>query len=372
MNAYRLLIVLFVVLAGCASTNEEVQEVVVDDEELPPAATHEESTCQTEDGEPCGNEVTKDPLLDRTQRTVYNLVNSTSKRVDSFFGATDVESEENVSRGRISAGYFWDERNGSKTRLRFKARIPMPKTRERGRVVFGRGNVDNFVDGSESDDVDTLPERFNDFEDDEWLLGVGYNRQGGIAKGWDFGVGVRLATPIEPYVRATYRWNRSFNDAWFWRVHPRVFWQNQRGVGGSLTNILDHAFSRNWLFRSWTILQGEDEIEGMGWTQRFFAYQALDNADAISYSIFATGETDNEVPLQNYGLELRYRRQVAREWFFITFSLKLDWPREFLIEERETNFGAGIEFEMQFGDWPGRKQELGGSPDVAAAVYGKY
>lgn len=329
-------------IAGCATTGEQP--------ELPPVEVEPEVEAVEE----------KDPLLDRTQRTVYNLVNDTSKRVDSFFGATDVDSEENVSRGRLTAGYFWDERNGSKPRLRLKARIPLPALKERGRIVFGRGNVDNFVDGTESSDVDTLPERFDDFDDDDWLLGVGYNRQGGVARGWDFGLGVRLTTPLEPYIRATYRWNRSYGDSWFWRVHPRVYWQNQRGFGASLTNILDKAYSQTWLFRSWTIFQGDDEIEGLGWTQRFFAYQALKNADALSYSAFAAGETNNDVPVQNYGIELRYRRQVAREWFFIILSTKLDWPRELPAEERVSNFGVGVEFEMQFGDWPGRKQELGG------------
>ena len=28
-----------------------------------------------------------------------------------------------------------------------------------------------------------------------------------------------------------------------------------------------------------------------------------------------------------------------------------------LVEERERNIGVGIEFEMQFGDWPGRSPQ---------------
>ena len=343
-----------VLLCGCATTDDvgDVDTAV----EIDSSADAPQSADQ---------EQRKDPLLDRTQQTVYNLVNNTSKRFDTFFGATDVESDENVSRGRLTTGYFLDRRDGSKTRVGIRARLPLPALRERGRFIFGRGDFDNLVDGTESEDVDTLPERFDDFDDDDWLLGVGYNRQGGVAKGWDFGVGVRLKTPLEPYVRATYRWNRSYGESWMWRVHPRVFWQNQRGTGVSLTNILDYAYNASWLLRSWTILQGEDEIEGLGWTQRFLAYQNLHESDAMSYSVFATGETNHEVPLQNYGIELRYRRQVAREWFFIIFSTRLDWPRELLIEKRESNFGAGIAFEMQFGDWPGRKQKLA-MPEVPA------
>ncbi len=140
-----------------------------------------------------------------------------------------------------------------------------------------------------------------------------------------------------------------------------------------MTNILDYALKDNWLLRSWTLIQGEDEIEGMGWTQRFFAYQALSEKNAFSYSVFATGETQHEVPLQDYGIELRYRKRVAREWFFLIFTTQLSWPREFLIEERKSNFGFGIEFEMQFGEWPNRNQQ--GDEDeipVASTLHNRY
>ena len=335
-------------LAGCATTGDQ-QDGAVDagsDQGVSasPATDHHEKD-------------QKKPLLDRTQHTVFNVVNGSSKWFDGFFGATEADRKEDVSRGRFSVGAFWDERDGAKERVRLKARIPLPAAKRRAHLIFGRGDVDDFVDGSESGEIDSLPDRFNDFEDDDWLLGVGYNRRGGVAKGWHFGVGVRLATPLEPYTRATYRWNRNFGDAWLWRVQPRVFWQNQRGFGASFTNIVDYAHSGNWLLRSWTILQGEDEIEGLGWTQQFIAYQALSNRDALSYSVFARGETLNEVPLLDYGVELRYRKRIAREWLFLVLSTRLNWPREFTIEERKSNFGVGIEFEMQFGDWPGRKQQ---------------
>ena len=66
------------------------------------------------------------------------------------------------------------------------------------------------------------------------------------------------------------------------------------------------------------------------------------------------GETRNEVKTQDYGLELRYRKRISREWLFIELSTRVSWPREFLEEVRERNIGVGIDFEMQFGDWSGR------------------
>jgi hypothetical protein len=297
------------------------------------------------------------PLIDKTQRRVFSVVNGSAQWFDGLFGSSDITEGSNVTRGRVSVGGQWDERDGFKKRLRLKARIPLAAVKERTRLVVGRGDIDDFVDGTDNENIDTLPGRFNDFEDDDWLLGVGYSRGKNIARGWDFSAGVKMGTPLEPYIRANYRWNRSLGDSWLWRVRPLVFLQNQRGAGTSVTNILDYAVSARWLLRSWSILLAERDVEGLGWTQKFTAYQAIGRKDALSYSVFASGETRNEVELQDYGAELRYRKRISRDYLYLELSTSLTWPREFLDEVRESNWGVGIEFEMQFGDWPGRQQE---------------
>ena len=321
----------------------------VDGEEAPPAA---DSTAE----EAGADEEEDVALIDRTQQRVYEVATNSVRWFDSFFATGDEAQQGNVSRGLVSAGPLWDERDGLKTRVRFKARVQLPALERRTRLVFGRGDVDDFVDGTDAENVDTLPGRFNDFEDDDWLFGIGYQRDGRLARGWDFGAGVKVSSPVEPYVRATYRWNKSWNDAWLWRVSPRVFWQSQRGEGVTLTNILDYAVNERWLLRSWTHLVAEEQVEGMGWTTKFTAYQSLSGKDAMAYSILARGENRADVTLQDYGVELRYRKRISRDWLFVELSTRLTWPREFLDEVREENFGVGIEFEMQFGDWPGREQ----------------
>lgn len=296
------------------------------------------------------------PFLDRTQASVHGLVRGSSEWFDGFFGTTEVDKGENVRRGSVRLGGMWDERDGLRTRARLKARLPLPAFRERTRLMFGRGDAEEFVDGTATGNVDTLPSQFNDFQDDDWLLGVGYSRDGTLSRGFDFGVGVKLASPLEPYVRATYRWSRIYNDAWLWQLRPRLFWQSQRGEGASLNSILDYAANSQWMLRSWIILSAEEEIEGLGWTGKFIAYQSLTDKTAFSYGVFATGQTENAVTLQDYGLELRYRKRILREYLFMELSTSLTWPRYYIEETRDSNFGVGLEFEMQFGDWPGREK----------------
>lgn len=321
----------------------------------PPAVAVAESA-EAERGEPGEVAEPKKPLLDRTQQAVYDVVNTSSKWVDGFFGTADLEEGENVSRGRLSVGTQWDQRDSFQDRVRLKARFPLTAMKQRLRLLVGRGDAEDFVDGRGSDNIDTLPERFNEYDEEDWLFGLGYSPDAGLDKGWDASVGVRLSTPVEPYVRTSYRWNKNLGDEWLWRMKPVAFWQNQRGPGVSVSNTMDHALGDSWLLRWYSILSAEREVDGMGWTSQIIAYQSLRGEDAFAYSVFASGENRNEVPLQNYGVEVRYRRQILREWFFVELSTRLTWPRETLAEQRESNFGLGIEFELQFGDWPGRKQ----------------
>ena len=119
-----------------------------------------------------------------------------------------------------------------------------------------------------------------------------------------------MTTPLEPFVQATYRWNRSFGDDWLWRVEPRIFVQSQRGAGISLQNMLDHVLNDTWLLRSYSVVVAEEDVEGISWTSKLIAYQHLSTRHALSYAVYGTGETDYEVPLRDYGFELRYRRQI--------------------------------------------------------------
>ncbi|HSN52031.1 MAG TPA: dienelactone hydrolase family protein, partial [Woeseiaceae bacterium] len=63
------------------------------------------------------------PLLDRTQQTVENVVTGTARVVDNMFGSADVEEEASVTRGRLSVGGQWDQRDGLRERIRLKARF---------------------------------------------------------------------------------------------------------------------------------------------------------------------------------------------------------------------------------------------------------
>jgi hypothetical protein len=373
------LLALILLAAGCAGTKTDAtakEESIAVEPNEPPTATPEQAK---PDGAIVDQEITDEqyngaadaepvPLLDRTQQTVDSLVLGTAQRIDNIFGSTGVEEEASIDRGRLSVGGQYDERDGLKSRLRLKARFQLPALKDRTTVILGRGDANDLIDGTGDDNIDTLPSQFNDFADEDWLLGVGFSRDRTLRRGWSFGVGVKLASPLEPYARATYRWNKAFGEKWLWRVEPRLFVQNQRGAGISMQNTVDFAVNDGWLLRSWSVGVVEEEVDGLSWTSKLIAYQQMTRKSAMSYAVYGSGETQFEVPIKDYGFELRYRRQIAREWLFIELLGRLNWPRDTLDELRESNIGVGIEFELQFGNWPGRgRSSRSAIPDTAGA-----
>ena len=156
------------------------------------------------------------------------------------------------------------------------------------------------------------------------------------------------------YKRQKYKWNRGFGEAWHLQIRPMIYWQDGRGYGASVQAFLDYSPVDNWLFRSYTIAQSDDRFQGIRWTSKLFTYHSLSRKSAFSYGLYAVGETEHDVRLQDYGLEIRHRRQVSSRYFYVEFLTYFSWPRELLEEVREFTPGIGIEFELQFGDWPGR------------------
>ncbi len=303
---------------------------------------------------PPGFEEDDTALLDKSQVYIHQIVYGTSRWFDGLFGESNVECAGNISRGFVGAGLRWDERDGTKFRARFRARIALPALNQRAQLIVGRGDADRYIEGTDDKAVQTLPDRFNDFDEQDFLLGLGYSRADGRRRGWDLGVGVKFSTPLDPYVRARYHLKPLFSEHWLWRTTPQLFWQESRGFGISLTSTFDVAMTERWMLRSWTSLVEDEVSEGVEWVQQFTAYQDASDRSAFAYAIYAQGETDYEVQVRDYGVEIRYRRRILREWFFIELSTSLSYPREFIEEKRERNIGAGIEFEMQFGEWPNR------------------
>ncbi|MEZ5566319.1 MAG: hypothetical protein R3F24_12835 [Gammaproteobacteria bacterium] len=293
-----------------------------------------------------------DAWIDRMQRGVYSTVCGTAAWFDGLFGNPRFEQDSDETFGRLGLFESYDRRDKADTRLRLRARVALPNLENRFRVVVGRGQAQELVEERPASSENPLPPTFNSVNDEAWLLGLGYSKQNGLERGFDFGIGVRLRTPIDPYVKATYRHNFVFNSDTMLRFRETPFWRDSRGFGTTTEVTLDHLVNQTLLARWNNTATIAEDTEGFEWSSNVSLYQSISRRRAVSYTVLMVGETEADVKLQNYGFEARYRQNVYREWLFMELRAGLTWPKETLEEERKINPGVGIGFEMYFGPVP--------------------
>ncbi len=304
------------------------------------------------------HEVCDDPggdgraVIDRMQKGVYAGVCGTALWFDSLFGTPRREQDSEDTFGRLGLFETYDRRDRLETRLRLRARIALPALENRARLTLGRGDGQDLVGEPTANSRVQLPSAFQGVNNDEWLLGLGYSPRDRMANGFDFGIGVRLRFPVDPYVKVTYRHNWVFSDDTLLRFRETPFWRDSRGFGATTQVSLDHLLSPSRLLRWSNAATLAEDTEGFDWGTSVTAFQSLSRRRAISFSTLLLGETRADVRIQDFGFETRYRQRVLREWLFMELSASATWPREFLEEKREFNPGVGIGFEMYFGPVP--------------------
>jgi len=292
--------------------------------------------------------------LDRNQLRVYKTVCGATAWFDGFFGGRRYDAATGQTFGRVSAGTFWDERDGWDTRVRFRGRFALPSMRERASLVIGRGDEEEYLEDRTTRGSDPLPAPPRTGQEDSTFIGLGFGRINSLTRALDFGVGLRLGSPIEPIVKIKYRRNWQLSDRDLLRLAPTVYWRSEEGFGATVGFDVDHVISSDMLFRwsNFANVSEDEEIDGVDWGSALYLFHALSQKRAMTYYIFTRGETKNEVEFKNVGLETRFRHRFLRDWLFVEYIGNVTWPREFQDERRKTNLGAGIRLEAYFGPAP--------------------
>ena len=291
--------------------------------------------------------------LDSNQVRLYRTVCGTAAWFDGFFGDRRFDAATGETYGRVAAGGYWDEYEGFNSKIRFRAKYAFPSMRNRGAFFIGRGDEQQLIEGR--DGVASAPVPGSGLsEDDSTFIGLGFEKFQSYTRGLSLSVGAKLRAPPEPFVKIKYRrvWELTERD--LIRLRPIVYWRSEEGFGTTINLDYDRSINDSLLFRwaNFGNVSEEEEVEGVDWGSTWFLLQALSNKQALTYSVFARGETKSEVTFKNAGFEIRFRQNFLRDWLFVEYVSGLSWPRVFLEERRKTNFGIGLFLEAYFGPAP--------------------
>jgi hypothetical protein len=291
-------------------------------------------------------------MLDMLRAGVERSVCATAWRIDSLFGSSEEEEFSGVysSHGRLRLGVDWDERSGFGNEFTLRAQVRLPLAQQRARAVFGRDTDEAFIEGGSREFEGTSV--FEDEEDTGWLLGFAFDPRRGRNSRLSLGAGVRLRSPPDPFVQASYWYRTSLADDLLLRARQTVFWENEDGFGTSTRVNLEWLATQNRMLRWGNYARLAEGTDGVRWNTNLTLYQGLSRSRAIALRGAVRGETGRDVNPIEYKLLAIHRQRILRDWLFLEIRGGGGWERREKEESREFVPEGAVVFELVFGRHP--------------------
>jgi hypothetical protein len=329
-----------------------------DAEDAPPTPAGEVAAYK----DPCGGESGDEKALDLLREGVFKGVCSSARWFDGLFGDPRDQIESyGQTYGRVGVGLAWDELDDVSFDGHFRANIQLPVLGSRFNAVIGRESEEAYINDNFGD-TGFLPGSFSDGRDSSWYAGLNFRAMNGTRSRFDVSAGVQGGTPLNPYVRARYRYFMHPADRWLITARLTPFWENQDGFGITLAVDNDWSIRDELLLRWANTITRSESTDGAFWRTRFILYQALSTRSAVRYEAGLRGETGGVQP-DLRELKVTYRRSVWRDWFFLEVYSGVFWADD---EDPERQCDAcamaGLGFELMFGD---RYDQSGGIRQAA-------
>ncbi len=314
-----------------------------------PATADAATAAEPDQADPCSWELQDQALQERSQEVLEGLSCYSLRWFDGLFGDR-FEFDTTQISGLLKVGAEYTEYDGFDPKLRLRVRATLPNVAGRWDVLIGRVDEGSYIADTQTQDETFYNPGITRADESEWLLGLGH-RSENRKQGWDYSVGVRLRVPPRLYAKTQYYYNKAYSEASQLRMRQTVFWKSNEGLGATSRADFSHALSFTDMLRWEVVGTVSQEREGLDWFAGQTWYHLFPGENAISLLGFARGETAAEVALQEYGLNLVWRRPFTRDWVFLTLGPSLTWPRYRLQETRRASWGFGVWIEMEFGDY---------------------
>jgi hypothetical protein len=292
-----------------------------------------------------------EPAIDAARRRLFQTICGAALWFDGLFGEQRHVWAAERATGRLELSLTESEFWGFKARTRFNVRVRFPNIDERLDAFIGRDDEDEFV--RDRNEGFALRSQFRQLEDEEdrWVAGLGYGLPGTYAMRTDFRIGGKGGREPEIFAQGRLRRNWFLDDRTLWHLRETLFWTNREDFGTTTAIDFDRVLKPNLLFRWGNIGTWSEETEGLDWRSVLVLYHNLEfKGHAVAWEAYVRGETDDDVPLREYGLRTVVRRPLlGREWLFGEIYLGYGWPREEPEEERDGSYSVGFGLDLLFG-----------------------
>ena len=288
------------------------------------------------------------PWIDSTHDFVYDRLWRSAMGLERYFGSQEDASVYRQTYGSIAPAVLWDQFRGFQPKLRFQINAPLPLLNERVHALIGRFNPDEFI-AERAPESGSFPRQFGPSGADETILGLVYRAPAKNSGSVGLGVGVRIRTPLDPYLKGDYTFSYGSPRAMLLTFRQTLFWQQSEHFGTTSRVDLDHFLSEKELLRLTTAATLSQKTAGLRGYAAATLLRTLAARRALIGNLSIDWESRAPVALHDFGATVAFRQSVFREWLILEVRTSLNWPKEVPGVARTRSWGLGVGVEMLFG-----------------------
>lgn len=303
---------------------------------------------------PCKLDQENNDWVDGVRHGTYSRLCNTVSWFDGWFGDEHQFNDESF-RGKVSLGFKHDEVEGFDPRLRVRIRAKLPNASNRFDAFLGRVDEDSYISDTENNrnQINAVGLRSNDEENAEWLFGLGYRNPDVNNNGFDFSIGGKISSGIQPYAKIKYNHSFRQSETNYWRTRQTVFWRKKDGYGFSsnldFTKLLTDRDILEW-DTSIKYIENSSQWE---WITSTTWHHSFNNRKGISSRAYIRGEEENPVSIPEYGITFTYVKPFLKPWLSLETGVDFRWEKFLETERYENSIRFGVQLNMLLGDYYG-------------------
>ena len=180
------------------------------------------------------------------------------------------------------------------------------------------------------------------------MFGIRYRdpKEGGH---WDADAGLRVRSPLDPFVKGSYRFMKGSSESTLFSFRETVFWQNSEKFGITSRIDIERCSAISWLFR-WTG-SGTFSERTEGVTRLHLVHAAARPAESPRgrRRVVHQGRVRLRRSTGRLRLKVAYRRSITRDWLVLESRVSLTFPKDEPWQAREATWAWDAGLEMFFG-----------------------
>lgn len=279
-------------------------------------------------------------FLDTPQEVISYGVEAFARNIDEFFSDDKVFYETSGTYLRLRADAILNERGVRKYQGDLKLKLRLPHSKKKLKFILESDpneRPDEITSQGENTPIAAVEEK---------NYSAGLERTLGKKDAWQFkpSIGLRLSSPIEPYVKFRLKRKYEFNK-WSVHWHEMPYWFDSFGWGFDSYLELNKKITGVDLFRASTFARWTNEIDQFELSQVFSMFHTLSKRRAVSYFAGVYGKSEPTVFATHYLLGLTYRQNIHKDYLFVELIPQIKYPK---INDFRAEHSITLRFEMVF------------------------